>query len=280
MQQNPSVETNPVQADAVQPPMPQARPDYDTVPVEQVLAPEEQPDTPPDYYRSQAEVDRAIGRRLAAARAKWEREAAGAANPAGAEPRPVGAVVSLAGTAPAQPAPPAGVMPAAGAGAEPRPVGDAALLADAAVSSPVSDVASPAGMPPAQPAPTAGVMPAAGAGVSPAAGDAFTRQVLKGVAAIQVAYDPAFTLEGGFEASPDFKRLCLAGWDPVQAYELTLGREADGRAELDHARQRRASRPNPAPGGNGGVRVDFRNMTEANFKRIDERLKRGEHVRI
>ena len=124
-------------------------------------------------------------------------------------------------------------------------------------------------------------MPAAGAGVEPAAGaDEFTRQVLRGVAAIQVAYDPGFTLEGGFEASPDFKRLCLAGWDPVQAYELTLGREQDGREAIDRTRQRRSARPNPAPAGGGGVRLDFRNMTEANFKRIDARLKRGEHVRI
>lgn len=94
---------------------------------------------------------------------------------------------------------------------------------------------------------------------------------------------PDFDLAECIRRSPAFRALILAG-EPVERAAAYLDPEAGRRMaeqEVAQRMRRRASRPRSlsAPGpSRRQVTVDT--MSEAELRRIDEKLKRGEHVRL
>ena len=94
---------------------------------------------------------------------------------------------------------------------------------------------------------------------------------------------PDFDLTECIRRSPAFRALILAG-EPVERAAAYLDPEAGRRMaeqEVAQRMRRRASRPRSlsAPGpSRRQVTVDT--MSEAELRRIDEKLKRGEHVRL
>ena len=94
---------------------------------------------------------------------------------------------------------------------------------------------------------------------------------------------PDFDLTECIRRSPAFRALILAG-EPVERAVAYLDPEAGRRLaeqEVAQRMRRRASRPRTlsAPGpSRRQVTVDT--MSEAELRRIDEKLKRGEHVRL
>ena len=94
---------------------------------------------------------------------------------------------------------------------------------------------------------------------------------------------PDFDLTECIRRSPAFRALILAG-EPVERAVAYLDPEAGRRLaeqEVAQRMRRRASRPRSlsAPGpSRRQVTVDT--MSEAELRRIDEKLKRGEHVRL
>lgn len=277
-----SVETVAAQDDAAQNQEPQVpvqepEPEYDTVSAAEVLgldqddspaedAAQEQetkPDKPADYYRSQEEVDAAIDNRLASARTKWEKEHENLLS--------IGQAL-------------APVFQGMSAEERTKALEDLAVAQyaqrnqiDEPLARRMMDLEAKIAQRPADPT----AEDAAGDREAAEPSD-FTMNMMRGAALIQVKHrDRDFDPVKAFEEHEDFKKLCLVGVDPVEAYEMTILRDRENARQTEAAEARKAARPATLGTGKGQTpELDFRKMSDAEFRKFDQRLKAGEHIKI
>ncbi len=110
----------------------------------------------------------------------------------------------------------------------------------------------------------------------------FARELMRQEAQVR-SLRPDFDLAAAIEGSPAFRALILAG-EPVAralAYLDPEGARREAEREVAERIRRRSRRAQPMNAAGRPARpLSIDTMTEAELRRIDDKLKRGEHVRI
>ncbi|NLG25501.1 MAG: hypothetical protein GX558_09105 [Clostridiales bacterium] len=109
----------------------------------------------------------------------------------------------------------------------------------------------------------------------------FVRSLLKQEEAVRREH-PDFDLARAIEQSPAFRALILAGEPVGRALDYLRPDEAMARAEQRVAERirRRSLAPRPIVSANGRAGAGVADMSDAQLRAIDEKLKRGERVYI